>query len=338
MPTRSSKPIAAALSLAAALGLTACEIQETAQGTGGADPMIDLEPRDPAQAAVQRANLLASQGGSEEALELFERAIEINPRMTVAYLGAAEIYRESGDFQSALDRAETAVDLEPALFDAQFQKALALQLLDRLPEAVRTYLQALRLRPSDFEANLNLATTYLQLSEPAQARLYAEQAVRLQPDNGPARVNLGAVYAALDLHQAAVIEYQQAAELMALNSELLLNLADSLGQSGRYEEMAATLDQLLRIEDSAIARERLGSALFRLRRYDEALDQFEVAADLDPTHYPAWNGVGVCLLNRWLFSERADQNAHDRAIDALRRSLRLQSAQSRIIELIRRYG
>lgn len=298
----------------------------------------NAEARAAAQDAAANASRLQQEGVTDEALAEFERAIEINPELTIAYVGAAEIYKEQGQFGEAESKYRRATELEPANFDAQFGHGLVLQLLNRITESVRAYLRALSLRPDDFDANLNVATAYMQLDEPRQARPYAERAVRLDPEDGNARVNLGAVYGALGLHDAAVVEYQQAAELIELGPELLLNLADSLGKTGRYPEMASTLSQLVRIEPSAVAYERLGTALFKLKNYDEALDAFREATSLDPAHYPAWNGVGVCQLNRYLWSERSDTNARNAAIEALRKSLQIKPSQPKIFELVRRYG
>src|SRR5262249_21806665 len=161
-------------------------------------------------------------------------------------------------------------------------------------------LRALSIKPEDFDANLNIATAYLQLGEPGPGLPYAQRAVRLRGNSGPARVNLGAIYAALGDHESAVVEYQQAAELMELTPELLLNLADSLGKSGRYVEMQNTLEQLIRSKPSAVAHERLASSLFRQQKYEEALVQFRKALAIDHDYYPALNGVGVCLLNKYL--------------------------------------
>lgn len=301
-------------------------------------PVRKAEARAAAQDAAANAARLRSEGVTDEALAEFERAIEINPELTIAYVGAAEIYQQQGQFGEAEARYRRATELEPANFDAQFGHGLVLQFLNRITESVRAYLRALSLRPDDFDANLNVATAYMQLDEPRQARPYAERAVRLDPEDGNARVNLGAVYGALGLHDAAVVEYQQAAELIQLGPELLLNLADSLGKTGRYPEMASTLSQLVRIEPSAVAFERLGTALFKLKNYDEALNAFREATALDPSHYPAWNGIGVCQLNRYLWSERSDTNARDAAIEALRKSLQLKPSQPKIFELVRRYG
>lgn len=292
---------------------------------------------DPATAAVQRGQRYRQSGNDEAALASFERAIEINPQLAIGYIGAAEIYRERGDYPAAEQRYATAARVEPRNFSAQYGHGLTLQLLGRLAESVRAYLRALAIRPQDFNANLNLATAYLQLGEPKQARVYAIRAVRLKGDSGPARANLGAVYAALGEYQAAVAEYQQAAELMELTPQLLLNLADALSRTSRHPEAINTLEQVLRLEPTPIAYERLGAARFRMRSYDEAQEAFEAALELDPDHYPALNGLGVCYLNKYLWSKRTDTTAQQEAMRLLRRSLQIQQNQPRIIELVRRY-
>lgn len=288
--------------------------------------------------AIVRAEGARRQGNLDAALLEFERVIETNPLMTVAYMGAGDIYREQGNFEMAERRYGTAAKVEPRNFDAQYFHGFALQMLNRFQDAIRAYLRALAIRPNDFDANLNLAATYLELGEPMQALPYAQRSVTLRIDSGPAHANLAAVYAALDQHSRAVTEYQQAADLMDLGPELLLNMADSLGYLERYGEMASTLDQLLRIEASPAAWERMGKAMFKLGRYDRSLEAFNRSVELDPSYYPAHNGIGVCLLNQYLWSEQQDQRARDTAVAALRRSLQIQPQQPRILELVRRYG
>ncbi|VAX42035.1 hypothetical protein MNBD_PLANCTO03-1763 [hydrothermal vent metagenome] len=290
--------------------------------------------------AIEAADLgarLKDQGLLDQALLEFERAIEINPTMTTAYMGAGDIYREQGDFANAETHYAEAVRTAPNEFDPNYWHGYALQMLSRVTEAVRAYLRALAIRPDDFHANLNLATAYLQLGENAQAVIYAERAVRINADDGPARVNLGAAYANANRHGEAITQYEAAAELMPLTSQLLLNLAESQGKVGRHAEMAGTIREVLRQDPSALACERLGSALFRQGNYDEAFESFRRATELDPEHYPAWNGIGVCLLNRYLWSQKEDLNALDQARNALRKSLQIERNQPRIAELLTRY-
>lgn len=321
--------LAAALGVAALAGCISTKRSTARAIPGGPEDAVGY---------VGRAQRLREHGLHSVALAELERAISINPEMTTAYLTMGDVYRDTGDFTKAEKSYGSAARLEPRNFDAQYFHGLTLQLLDRLSDAVRAYLRALSIRPDDFNANLNIATAYLQLGEPAQALQYAQRAVRLKADEAAARVNLGAIYAALGDHQSAVIEYQQAAELMELSPQLLLNLAESLGQIGRFEEMRNTLEQLVRSAPSAVAFERLGSAQFRLGQYDESLNSFRGALELDPDYYPALNGVGVCLLNRYLWSEKTDQDALQEGLRNLRRSLQVERRQPQVLELLSRYG
>ncbi|MCB9838467.1 MAG: tetratricopeptide repeat protein [Phycisphaeraceae bacterium] len=299
-----------------------------------------LTARQVQERGVERAETAAQlreQGRTEDALTWFALAIEDNPTLTTAYIGMGQIYQERGNHYEAERRFRVAAQQQPRNFDAQYGHALALQMLNRLTEAVSAYLRALSIAPDDFDANMNLATAYLQLNEPRQALPYARRAVELNGDVGNARVNLGSVYAALEWHNEAVRQYQAAAELMDLTPPLLLNLATSLGKSERYIEMANTLERLVEIEPSAAAWERLGFARFRLRRYEAALEAFHNATAIDPDYFPALNGIGVCLLNKHLLSQRSDMQARRDAVEAFRHSLRVNKNQPKIIDLLSRY-
>lgn len=297
----------------------------------------DLPPPATAERVTQ-ADSLIEEGRVAEALAQLALAIRENPTLTTAYVKMADIHKDQGNYSAAEASYREAGRLEPSNFHVAYNHGLVLQLLNRLTDAVRAYLRALSINPSDRDANLNLATAYLQLREASQALPYAERSATLDPTHGPSRVNLGAVYAALDRHAEAVGQYEAAADLMPLTPELLLNLADSLSRINRYEEMLNTLDRLVALQPSAIAYERRGSALFRLRRYEDALASFRNAAQADPNHFPALNGVGVVLLNQYLLSQQQDRALRDQGLDALRRSLRLNSNQPRILELVSRFS
>jgi len=293
----------------------------------GADGTVDLQQGQTALAA----------GNYDAALSAFERAIEDNPRLTPAYLGAGQIYQQKGDYPNAEKTFGKAAELEPSNFDAQYGHGLALQFLNRLSDSVSAYLRALTIKPNDYSANLNLGTAYLQLGEAEQGLSFARRAVELDATSSNARINLGAIYSAMGRHDDAVVEYQQASELTELSPPLLLNLAESLGKTGRYGEMVNTLEQLTAAKPTAIGFERLGMGLFRLKRYSESLTAFRKSVEIDPNHFPALNGIGVCLANQYEFSGREDDAARKEAMVAWRRSLQLERNQARILELLTRY-
>jgi len=134
-----------------------------------------------------------------------------------------------------------------------------------------------------------------------------------------------------------VTAYESAAERMEPTVPLLLNLADALGKSARYDEMINTLEAANRVEVSAAAYERIGSARFRQARYDDALQAFRTSIVVDPGHYPAHNGIAVCLLNRYLLSNREDRDTLMGAREAMRTSLRIEPNQPQVVQLLSRY-
>ncbi len=305
-----------------------------------AQPVVML-PRplapDPSR-ALDNAHAFATIGDRERALAEFQRAIEINPELTEAHLGIGDLLAEANDWYQAEPYYANAARIEPLNYYAQYKHGLALHLLNRVTEAISAYLRAISINPESYEANLHVATAYAQTNEAERAIPFAVRAVDLQPQNADARRNLASLYRAIDDHESAVTELQQAAELMELTPALLLDLADSLSHLARYAEMAAALDQLVATVPSSGAYERLGFANFRMKRYDEALVHFRSALELDDVYYPALNGVGVCLLNKYILSDRRDNASLDSAVRVLRRSLRVKRDQPRVVDLLSRYG
>jgi tetratricopeptide (TPR) repeat protein len=298
------------------------------------------------EARIQAGNDAADQaiaqvrlGDAQAALAEFERAIELNPLLTRAYVGAGDQYMQLNDPATAEVRYTEAARLDPNNPRIHFKRGQALQVLGRIGDAIRAYLRSLELDPTDAPANINVSVAYMQAEEPRLARPFAERAVFVEPNNAAARINLGSIYAAMGEHRKAVDEYQQAAELVdPISPELLVNLAESLRALGEDAQVVNVLDQLLRGNESALGWERRGAALFRLGDFDGALSSFDRALAIDPAHYPALNGLGVYNLNQFIQSGRVDTTALQQALDYFRRSLQIEHRQPRVRELLSRFS
>ncbi|XVJ60564.1 MAG: tetratricopeptide repeat protein [Tepidisphaera sp.] len=285
--------------------------------------------------SVLRARRLLDQGLDTQALSEFERAIENNPLLVGAYMSAGDIYMKQGDFDMAALRFGEAARLAPQSYDANFKWGQALQALGQAVEAVRAYLIALAIKPNDPAANMNVSVAYLQMNDAERALPYAEKAVKLEPMNPKAHTNLGSIYSALGRHDEAVSEYLQANELLPPSTQVLLNLADSLIKSNQLEQAANTLEQVIKIEPSANAYERLGFVNFRMRKYEESKAAFLTALEIDPNHFPSLNGAAVCYLNAYEF-EKNDADRQE-AVKLLRRSLTLNRDQPRFAAFLAKY-
>lgn len=142
-----------------------------------------------------------SPDATDEAIRLFEHALELDPGFTLARARLAESLAIQGyifqagrsALQDSLRHAELALHVDPELADALYAKALALAGLSRFAEAYRQIQAATRLRPNHSDA-LFLAGS---LSEARGDLVSAVQdyslALRLDPTM-PRTVALGRLY------------------------------------------------------------------------------------------------------------------------------------------------
>lgn len=337
MPTSTTRFACVILTgLTALLPLSGCITLDTSRQRP--TPLMTSGPTETQKETLDAAESAKLAGDYHAALNLFREVLAENPTITTAYLGIGSIHLEQRNYEEAEPAYARAARLEPRNFDAQFGHGLALQMLNRFVDAVRAYQRALSIQPENPRANLNLATTFLQMEDPRSAVVFAERAVRHDPENGSARVNLGAIYEKLERNGDAIDQYLTAMELIDDAGPVMLNLINVLGKERRYQEAVNTAENLVRFEPSANAYERLGWGYFRLGKYEESIEAYRKAVDLDPRHWPSWSGVGVNALNAWLLSNRNDRDAFREARDAFRRSLRINPDQPRLVTLMSNYG
>lgn len=277
-------------------------------------------------------------GQEDSALAALSLAIQDNPKLTEAYMGMGDIYRKKGQLPLARERYETAATLEPQNYQAQYNHGLMLQLLGQAKDAVRAYLRALSIAPESFEGNRDIASAYLQLGDPESSLPYALRSTELNPDSQPAWSNLAATYSLMGRFENAIDAYRTANELGELADPVLLGLADAHIRLGNYPRAINTLNSLIISSPSATAHERLGFALFKIRRYEDALEQFEQGLQHDTEDLASLNGAGACYMTLYLEGERENIAQRDMAIECWRRSVQLGPHQTRIVDLLSRYA
>ncbi|MEO1235678.1 MAG: tetratricopeptide repeat protein [Planctomycetota bacterium] len=210
--------------------------------------------------------------------------------------------------------------------------------LNSTGEAIVQYRRALELNPDDPNSHRDLATAYLQVGRPDLAVPHAEAAVRLDPGSQPAWCNLAATYSLLGRYDEALRSYRTATEIGELDAPVLLGLGDTHLRLNNFQRAVNTLAELVRRFPGAVAHERLGYALFRVYDFDRALSQYQQALAYNPDKTQALNGVGACLLTAYLQQDNSRRRAklYD-ALDAWRRSLRIDPDQPQIVDLLARY-
>ena len=207
------------------------------------------------------ANLLIKQKRFEEANKYLARVKELNPDNKHTLLNFAESLRQQERYEEAFELYKEVIEIDSEFAIAHAGMGQVLFQMKQFDESVESLSHALSLEPnSSNSAALNLI--------------------------------LGIAYHELGHIEKASEHYEIAIQIDSRQWEALDRLAIlRIGQK-RYENALGLYRNLLEIKpDNAKIFANIGVSLAYLKRYDEALQNFERALALDPTLKSAQNGI-----------------------------------------------
>jgi superkiller protein 3 len=96
-----------------------------------------------------------------EAIDAFQKAIEIDPKYAYAYNNMGIALRKQGKYNDAIAAYKKAIEVDPKDAYAYNNMGVALNEQKRYNEAVASYQKAIELDPADTSAKTNLTEVYL---------------------------------------------------------------------------------------------------------------------------------------------------------------------------------
>ncbi len=304
---------------------------------GGKAVTVNPEQQARAQSWVKEADRLKDEGYTAQALAAFNQAVEENPKLTAAYLGIGDIYRERAVYEEADQAYRKAIVSDPNNFDARYFLGLTNHLQGNLEQAIASYKRALRINPDSYLANRDMGAAVLQSGKPEEALEFARRAVELNPESQPGWANLAAAYSLTGEYEKAVEAYRQTLELGTPAMPVLLGLADAHIKLGNYQRAENVLRAIEREGGDPIARERMGLVMFKQRKFDSAAEAYRSALTDNAEDTAALNGLGVSLMAIYLRDGENDEDTRREALALWRKSLSLRPEQGVLIDLISRY-
>ena len=309
------------------------EIYESLSGEAAPRPRagIDLEAADYSNKGMSLDNL----GRHDEALTCFERALEINPRLAMAWSNKGNALVRLGRPAEALTCYERALEINPRYARAWYNKGTALLgHLGRHAEALTCIERALEINPRYPEAWSNKGVTLKELGRPAEALTCYERALEINPRHAMAWLNKGLALARLGRPEEALSCYERALEINPSYPEAWFNKGNALGKLGRPAEALTCYERALEINPrDAEAWFNKGVVLGKLGHpRAEALACYERALEINPRFAEAWFNRGFDLLRTGRLEEalacfeQAQQAGHPQAAEAIavcRRKLRM---------------
>ena len=218
---------------------------------------LEIRP-DFVEARYNLANALAAQGRSVDAIEQYQKAFELAPDNAEAHSSLGTVLMGQGRHAEAIDQYLKALEIRPDFVEARYNVANALAAQGRFAEAIEQYKQALRINPRYEQAINNLANALTAQGRFAEAIEEYQKAIELRPDSAEAHNNLGTALSRQGRSVEATEQYQQALEIRPDFAEAHYNLANALAAQGRFAEAIEQYEETLRIRpDFTKARDKL---------------------------------------------------------------------------------
>jgi tetratricopeptide (TPR) repeat protein len=147
-------------------------------------------------------------GRTAEAIDCWQKSLQINPSFSPAYFGQAAVAAEKAEYEKAEALLRKAIRLNPQLPGAH--NLLTEVLLDqgKAEEALSVALEHRKLFPESHEGRFWLGQAYLQLKDYENARKSHEEVIQLAPDFTLSYHSLALICARLGEREKAK-EYRQ---------------------------------------------------------------------------------------------------------------------------------
>ncbi len=238
-------------------------------------------PRAPAVYVSNLAEMYRQKGLLAEGEEAARRAVAMDSTLVAGWNNLGIVLQEAGKFEESRVCLERVIALQPDWADAHNNLANTCRRLGRLDLAEPHYRQALALNPEYAEAHSNLAFLLSTQGRYDAAAAEAQCAIELSPGLVDAYLNLAEVEASRHHYEAALRALDMLRAFAPQHPAALVAYAKTLRQLERNADALGFAREAVALAPhSAEAHQTLAAVLQSLGQTDEALAEFERAAQL----------------------------------------------------------
>jgi len=229
---------------------------------------------------------LADLGNHQEAIEMYQRAIELKPDNGTYINNLAVSYKALGMFEASKRALQRAVEIDENCAEALNNLANAYRDEGLYSEAIKLYEKALSLKPNVLEIKINLAIVLADVGDYKRAETLLREVLSVNPNHLIARRTLGFILGNMGKHEEAETELRLALLLNPKDSKTLAELGGLLVkcEPGYPKEAEELLKAAISIDPACSeAYHNLGVLYLTTGKKKEASLCFEKAYQIKPS-------------------------------------------------------
>jgi tetratricopeptide (TPR) repeat protein len=239
MKSYKSFPILLALVvLACAVFISQDELTRMAASAQEAYAFVPLAVREDAYRANNLGVALMEQFKYKEGAEQFARALQLDPKLTIARINLSIALYNVPDLQGAQREVETAIAQAPNAPQPHYINGLIAKTQNRTDDAIAAFQRVLKIDPNDVGANINLGQLLSQQRKYTEAINAFRTALSVEPYNTTAIYNLSTALMRSNQRDEGQRMIQRFQELRQRGSGTVIGT--NYLEQGRYAEALAS--------------------------------------------------------------------------------------------------
>ncbi|MEK7484935.1 MAG: tetratricopeptide repeat protein [Planctomycetota bacterium] len=223
-------------------------------------------------------------GNWQESLDSIEEFLKKNPTDSDAYNKRGLLFYTTQNYRRALDDFSRAIELNPQESSPYNHRALTKVQLEDLEGALEDYEKALQLSPDCFAYYINRSQVYLLQKQWKKALEDSNSALKIDPQAADVYQQRGLIYSTLGQASDALSDYNCALSIDPQASGVYLNRGNLRSVFGDFQGALHDFNEVIRLSPKmALAYLRRGNIKRSLEDWEGALIDYQQGIDLKPT-------------------------------------------------------
>lgn len=228
------------------------------------------------EAFLALAGMMVETQDWDEADRLFQSALKNNHVSAQAYHNYGTFLHRRGEETQALEFYQRALDVDPGHIVSIIDSARCLKNQGRLVQAEHNLKQALKIKRDDATMDM-LGVVYFEMGRSREAILLYEDVLKESPNNTNLLFHYSQVLAKNLEFRKSEVALQQAIRLSPNSIEILTQMSKILGQQARHKEALPYLDHAITVAQRTNDKQALMDLFLQHGDHNKDLQQYSAA-------------------------------------------------------------
>lgn len=245
---------------------------------------------------IELGKLMLEKLNYDEALDLFEKAINLNLTGNNArpWLGKGIAFYELGLYDLALESINKSIESDDKNALCWKMSGIIYNKLGKHQEAVNSFTQAIELEENDVQSWFGKGEAFFSLGQYNEALKSYNKITEIDATDGKGWYEKGRSYIELGQFEYALQSFNTAIELIKDNALLWYGRGKAQFNLYHFEEALDSLNIATDLDkNNAILWYEKGNTFTKLCKYDKALEAYNIAIELDDRKEEYWYAKGT---------------------------------------------